>query len=147
MEREGDKEIQEQAQQAGIKLLSFSEVEDNGAFQSHPVNPVLPEDLATIMYTSGTTGNPKGVMLTHRNVVSVLAAAYKAGLVVSANDVHISYLPLAHIFERVVMVICCCCNVIASLVCFNNNKQQNIGRYLLPRWSHGILPGFSAEAV
>jgi long-subunit acyl-CoA synthetase (AMP-forming) len=59
MEKEGDKEIQEQAQAAGIKLLSFSEVEDNGAFYSHEVHAPAPEDLATIMYTSGTTGNPK----------------------------------------------------------------------------------------
>lgn len=108
LEREGDKAIQEQAQAAGIKLLSFSEVEDNGAFQAHDLNPAKANDLATIMYTSGTTGDPKGVMLTHFNIISMLAGASAAGLSVTPNDVHISYLPLAHIFERVVMAAVLC---------------------------------------
>lgn len=103
MEREGDKAMQDAAQAAGIRLLSFSEVEDNGQFQAREIAPVKSEELATIMYTSGTTGDPKGVMLTHGNIISMLAGANKAGLAVTTNDVHISYLPLAHIFERAVM--------------------------------------------
>ncbi len=108
MEKEGDKAIQDQAQAAGIKLLSFSEVEDNGAFYSHEVNPPTPEDLATIMYTSGTTGNPKGVMITHANIISMIAGAALCGVATASNDVHISYLPLAHIFERAVQGIVYC---------------------------------------
>ena len=52
-------------------------------------------------YTSGTTGNPKGVKLTHGNLTSVLAASVPI-LKVDHDDVHLSYLPLAHIFERTV---------------------------------------------
>jgi len=67
-----------------------------------------PEDLATICYTSGTTGLPKGVMLTHGNILSELAAlelSAKNGnlFTPSTEDIHISYLPLAHIFERVMI--------------------------------------------
>ncbi len=108
MEREGDKAIQDMAQAAGIKLLSFSEVEDNGAFFSHEVNPPAPGDLATIMYTSGTTGNPKGVMLTHANIISMIAGAALSGVATASNDIHLSYLPLAHIFERAVQGIVYC---------------------------------------
>lgn len=61
---------------------------------------VDPNDLAFIMYTSGTTGNPKGVMLTHRNVMASVAGGLSA-CPVNSDDRYLSYLPLAHIFETV----------------------------------------------
>ena len=61
--------------------------------------------MATICYTSGTTGDPKGVMLTHLNLVSN-AAAYADDLDLGPRDTHVSYLPLAHIYERVTMLVC-----------------------------------------
>ncbi|GAA4421444.1 long-chain fatty acid--CoA ligase [Acidovorax lacteus] len=57
------------------------------------------EDLAAIVYTSGTTGKPKGVMLTHRNVVSDVRAVLGRVQPV-ADDVFLSFLPLSHTFER-----------------------------------------------
>ncbi|MGB1449771.1 MAG: AMP-dependent synthetase/ligase [Flavobacteriaceae bacterium] len=66
---------------------------------------VKPEDLATIIYTSGTTGLPKGVMLSHNNVVSnVLSASKKLPLTQNKN-VALSFLPVCHIFERVILYI------------------------------------------
>lgn len=60
---------------------------------------VTPGSLATITYTSGTTGRPKGVMLSHRNIVAAAWATMQRNPVY-LEDVFLSFLPMAHIFER-----------------------------------------------
>ncbi|MFA3781515.1 long-chain fatty acid--CoA ligase [Melioribacteraceae bacterium 4301-Me] len=57
------------------------------------------DDICTIIYTSGTTGEPKGVILTHKNIVSNIKAAHEV-FYIDQNDVFLSFLPLCHIFER-----------------------------------------------
>src|SRR5207253_670104 len=59
-----------------------------------------PEDLVTIIYTSGTTGSPKGVMLTHRNLVANVKGSLAALPPIFENDIFLSFLPLSHGFER-----------------------------------------------
>ena len=56
--------------------------------------------LATIVYTSGTTGRPKGVMLSHRNIVTNAHAALTGVMATTHDDVFLSFLPLSHTFER-----------------------------------------------
>ncbi|MFH0735975.1 MAG: long-chain fatty acid--CoA ligase [bacterium] len=56
-------------------------------------------DLCTIIYTSGTTGEPKGVMLTHKNIISNMNSAHQV-FNLSPADTFLSFLPLCHIFER-----------------------------------------------
>ncbi len=60
-----------------------------------------PDSLATIVYTSGTTGRPKGVMLSHRNIIYNADAALDI-VQMSAEDTLLSFLPLSHTFERTV---------------------------------------------
>ncbi len=60
-----------------------------------------PGDLATIVYTSGTTGNPKGAMLTHGNIASNIKASIEP-MPIQPNDLALNILPLSHILERMV---------------------------------------------
>jgi len=63
------------------------------------VQPLEPDALASIVYTSGTTGRPKGVMLSHRNIMSNVDATLEV-VTVHPTDVLVSVLPLSHMFER-----------------------------------------------
>ncbi len=63
------------------------------------VDALKPDDLATLVYTSGTTGEPKGVMLTQGNILSNVEDTLKV-VPITASDTHISFLPLSHVFER-----------------------------------------------
>lgn len=65
--------------------------------------PPSPGDFATICYTSGTTGVPKGAVLSHANLVADAAGSFRI-LRAGPGDVHVSYLPLAHIYERVTVL-------------------------------------------
>lgn len=77
----------------------MEEVEAIGAKSGRGMRPPLADDIITINYTSGTTGDPKGVVLLHRTAVAGITAARSNGTI-KTNDTHISYLPLAHIYGR-----------------------------------------------
>uniref|UniRef100_A0A2K6R4S8 Long-chain-fatty-acid--CoA ligase n=1 Tax=Rhinopithecus roxellana TaxID=61622 RepID=A0A2K6R4S8_RHIRO len=97
-------ELVEQGQKCGVEIISLKAME-----VSSP--PPAPEDLAVICFTSGTTGNPKGALITHRNIVSDCSAFVKAtenSVNPCPDDTLISFLPLAHMFERVVECVMLC---------------------------------------
>jgi len=95
----------ERAKGFGIQLLGFSQVRGMGAAKKDELQPqpAAANDVAYIMYTSGTTGNPKGAILLHSNICATVACVpYIFPL--SEKDSYLSYLPLAHIFETIAQV-------------------------------------------
>ena len=72
---------------------------DADSVEQQAAAQVTPGDLATILYTSGTTGEPKGVMLSHGNLASNALAALEA-FQVRADDLRLCWLPLSHIYAR-----------------------------------------------
>ncbi|MFI5239337.1 MAG: AMP-binding protein, partial [Gemmatimonadales bacterium] len=93
---------------ADLVDMSMAEFENQGA-HAEPADAaeqhrrlalqVTPDEVATLLYTSGTTGEPKGVMLTHDNIHSNVAAAREV-IPFGGDDVALSFLPLSHILER-----------------------------------------------
>ena len=69
-----------------------------------PAEKSEPEDIADIVFTSGTTGNPKGVMLSHRSIMSNLETLYSA-FPVTDKDTAFSILPIHHVYERIVGIL------------------------------------------
>ncbi|KAF2864407.1 acetyl-CoA synthetase-like protein [Piedraia hortae CBS 480.64] len=85
-----------------LTVMGFGELVKRG--ESHPIDPSppRPEDLCCIMYTSGSTGPPKGVLLTHQNVLAAIAGVDTiVGPDLGPGDGLLTYLPLAHILEFV----------------------------------------------
>ena len=111
-------EMRDRFLQSGIpvkRLFSFTELSETTSWNTlccipdqHDLDKIsyyrdliIPTDLSTIIYTSGTTGLPKGVMLTHYNIVSNIKSVL-AIVPVNHSTTVVSFLPLSHIFERMV---------------------------------------------
>src|ERR1700741_3455094 len=80
-------------------LIATAGVTEIAAYRQRAAQ-VLPSQLASIIYTSGTTGEPKGVMLTHANFSSNVADSCSDVRLYPATDLAVSFLPLAHVYGR-----------------------------------------------
>ena len=90
------------------------------------VSRILPETLATIIYTSGTTGDPKGVMLSHKNIVSNIKDSLPEFSFAEKGGRALSFLPLNHIFERMVSYI----YIHAGVAIYYAESMETIGENL-----------------
>lgn len=83
----------------GSEFLRFDDLKNSRTRVANKVPTLSGNDVATYVYTSGTTGEPKGVILTHNNILSNVQSAIKR-FNINARDVFCSFLPLCHMFER-----------------------------------------------
>ncbi|CAK9143170.1 unnamed protein product [Ilex paraguariensis] len=99
-------EQREEVEKCGLAIYSWEEFLLLGGNKHFDLPVKTKSDICTIMYTSGTTGDPKGVMISNNSIVTLVAGvkcfleSVNEGLTV--KDVYLSYLPLAHIFDRVI---------------------------------------------
>lgn len=94
-----------------IDILNLGEDPSNQNEVESRKNNVTPHDLATIIYTSGTTGKPKGVMLSHNNLVSNVLDSEKRVPFDKGKSKALSFLPVCHVFERMILYIYQYCGV------------------------------------
>jgi long-chain acyl-CoA synthetase len=84
----------------GIELWGWSEALDVGRKALLPHRPPKSTDMCGICYTSGTTGDPKGAIYVHRMPACAIRNFDESGIVLARSFVHLSYLPLAHCYEK-----------------------------------------------
>lgn len=85
-----------------------------------------PNQTATIIYSSGSTGKPKGVPLCHGNIAAACQALVRHGFNFNETDVYLSYLPLAHVYERVNGMGMCLWNAVPTAFCRTDELAETL---------------------
>ncbi|CAO2144450.1 unnamed protein product [Urochloa humidicola] len=102
-------EMKREAENLGISCFSWVEFSSMGK-QNYELPKKRKDDTCTIMYTSGTTGDPKGVIITNRAIIAgVMTTEHllkETDKAITEEDSYFSYLPLAHIFDQVIENYC-----------------------------------------
>ena len=105
IEKEDDEETCKKLEELGLNIYSWEEIVESGKNEGQNIilNNAKADDICEINYTSGTTGHPKGVKVTHNNIVVGTDVGELIGLNVTTKDLYISYLPYAHIMETLII--------------------------------------------
>jgi long-chain acyl-CoA synthetase len=113
-EKENLDEIKEKLKNLGINLIKYEAIISTGSncikekdnqIIDKKYKKILPDDIFLICYTSGTTDNPKGVMISPRSLLLMPNCMYNVGYHLTEDDITLSILPLAHIFEQMLISI------------------------------------------
>lgn len=93
-----------------VRVIPYKEVVRTGSDSRHDEHPPTRDDVAILMYTSGSTGVPKGVMLSHWNCIATVKS-FSDGVKVKSGDTYLGLLPLAHVYEILAESISLCVGV------------------------------------
>lgn len=93
-----------------IQVVKYQDVIDLGSKSKFDNSMPAPDDVSIIMYTSGSTGVPKGVIIGHTNLIATIKA-FCDNTYIYDDDCLIGFLPLAHVFELLVESVCLCAGV------------------------------------
>ena len=104
---EDDEATCEELKKLGFNIFSFLDIEKAGEEKGKDIefHTPGPETISTINYTSGTTGNPKGVKVSHNSIILNTDVIEMLGLYLRDSDIYLSFLPLAHIMETLIMAV------------------------------------------
>ena len=105
IEKEDDEETCQELIKQGLNIYSWEEIVEKGKTEGEKIilKSAKSDNICTINYTSGTTGYPKGVKLTHKNIVVGTDVGELIGLNATTKDVYLSFLPYAHIMETLII--------------------------------------------
>lgn len=124
--------------EAGLNVFQFDDILDKGADESITYSMATPDTVATFCYTSGTTGVPKGAMLYNRGIMADVASVRYSDAEIKETDVHLSFLPLAHVMERVFLTACILRNVAVGFACGDVSKLMEDAKILKPTIFLGV---------
>ena len=116
-----ESEMYEKGREAGLTLREFNVVRYEGEKSSIPFRVSQPDDVYIFSYTSGTTGDSKGVKLAHRNIIASVLSI-RDYIPFEVDDVCISYLPYPHSFEQAMT--CLSCMVGSSIGYYQGNTLK-----------------------
>ena len=108
LDKEENEKFCNELKQLDFNIFTWEQVENEGKTKGKNINLNLPgpDSISTINYTSGTTGNPKGVKVSHNSVIVNTDVIEMLGLFLKEeSDIYLSFLPLAHIMETLIMAV------------------------------------------
>lgn len=107
VDSEDEPQILEELKTKGINIFTFDQIVEIGKTEGKDIilDPAKPETICTICYTSGTTGNPKGAMVSHQALESTINCMDHTGFEYFEDDIYLSFLPYAHIMETLIFAL------------------------------------------
>ena len=91
--------------QLGLSIYSYEEILSKGKDSVIHLSPAQPDTICIVCYTSGATGAPKGAMIPHKALLSEVEILTASGFNLQPHDMYLSFLPLAHIMEQLIMTV------------------------------------------
>lgn len=134
---EDDSKVKE-CEDLGFKIYNYPDIIEAGKGKQVEFKPAEPETIATFCYTSGTTGVPKGAMISHRGILTMVTALLTSDAKIDETDVHLSYLPLAHVMERALLTACIYKNIAIGFYSGNAQKVMEDAKLLKPTIFLGV---------